>query len=67
MFILSTFGTKNCAEYVLLYDFKILMFNWDRYLFSRKILASNIQVHLFALSVPLCSNFLESPGIIFFL
>ena len=31
--------------------------NVDRYLFLWQILASNVQVLLFALSVPLCSNF----------
>ena len=34
---------------------------------SCKMLAASMQVFLFALSVPLCSNFPESPGITGFL
>ena len=50
--ILSTFGTKNGTEY-----FVLVMFKCGQILVSmKKKLASKIQVRLFALSVPLCSN-----------
>ena len=63
--ILSTFGTKHFADYLLCHDFKIVMLIRDIYLlFSWTILPSNIHVLLFALSASLCSNVSESPEII---
>ena len=48
--ILSTFGSKNCADQFLLHDFKIVMLNYGQIFVFMKILASNIQLLLFALS-----------------
>ena len=66
--IMSVFGKKNCATYFILHDCQNCnVKNVDIYLLSWQILASDVQVLLFALSVPLYSNFPESPGIIGFL
>ena len=48
--MLSTFGSKHCADQFLLHDFKIVMLKYGQIFVFMKILALNIQLLLLALS-----------------